>query len=65
MKVALYTSAGVSPKNLAHEAEIPPFVTGAPDVVLWGIRIFTLVKPLPASREDTHNYVEAFAYAIP
>jgi len=65
MKVALYISAGVSPKNLAHEAEIAPFVTGAPDVILWGIRVFKLASPIPANRDDTHNYVEVFAYAIP
>lgn len=65
MKVELYTSAGIAPRNLAHAAEVPPFITGAPEVVLWGIRVFKLVKPLPASREDTHKYIETFAYTIP
>lgn len=65
MKVELYTSAGIAPRNLVHAAEIPPFVTGAPLVVLWGVRVFMIARPLPASREDPHKYIETFAYTIP
>lgn len=65
MDIELYSSAGISPQCLAHRTRIPPFVTGAPEVVIWGNRVFTLAKPLPPDRDDTHRYVETFAYAIP
>jgi hypothetical protein len=61
MKVKLYTSEGIMNRTFVHEAEIPPFVTGPPQVILWGIRVFRLTD----TRTDGYCYTETFAYALP
>lgn len=60
MKVRLETSGG----ELVTEREIPPFNT-APDVLLWGSRVFRECTPDgPRDPGEAFVYREAFAFAI-
>jgi hypothetical protein len=40
--------------------EIPPFTTGNPAVLLWGVRVF-----VREGESDSDLYRETFAYAVP
>lgn len=73
MKVRLFTAAGVDEKFLVHEGVIPDFVTGAPQILMWGTRIFVRVdeaKILPLGLllaepdpKESQDYKEAdFAF---
>ncbi len=57
MTVKLYTRNG----GFVTEATIPPFIE-APDVVLWGNRVFTYYEAVP---DGWYRYNEVFCYAIP
>lgn len=62
IKIRLLTADGA----LVHDASIPPFrpttqqPTGAPDVILWGARVFKISQP----QGDRVVYREAVAYAL-
>jgi hypothetical protein len=53
MKVQLETQQG----EFATELEIPPFLDGAPSVVIWGIRVFL--------RTNENRYQETTYWVVP
>lgn len=60
MNVKLLTAAG----EFVRDATILPFKT-APDVIIWGSRVFIKNGGASVVGEDVIYYHEAFAYTIP
>lgn len=67
MKVKLYTSK-VTPSNFVAEKDVPSFVTGPPDMIVWGNRTFKPARePYTESLSgegDAVDYVECFTHVI-
>ena len=59
MQIVLRTNTG----DYVHEEEIPNF-NEPPNVLIWGLRIFTLDEP-QGMTTPPYDYVEAFTYFIP
>jgi hypothetical protein len=56
MVARLFTGTGA----YVGSVEIPPFTTGYPPILVWGVRTF-----LRVGDERNGEYAETFAYAIP
>lgn len=57
IKTKLYTESG----GFVADVEVPPFITGAPPILIWGQRFFKFTE----ETSEGYKYNEAFTYAVP